>query len=289
MFLNFQLHPNTIKFAAVDLGPLKFTPEECFHRWMCWTRNLMGFRPSPYNSIQMYLTAKEIIRGDQHDPTNAFQWDTIQLNLPGTKDYKPSGAWVSKQRVDGFLASDFVCFVDNLRVTGQGSDQVIEAGHAISTREAWLGIQDALQKLRCWGGTRRPGAWAGASVCIKEEVGVVVLVLQDKWDRMKNICKHWLDLLNQGKRDLDFKQLRLDQGFMVEVTQAYPGMKSYLKGFHLSLEMWRGGRDSEGWRIQGVNARVSNAAGEASPMEANNIEDVKIQLLTHNDWSKETA
>jgi hypothetical protein len=66
-------------------------------------------------------------------------------------------------------------------------------------------------------------------------------------------------------------------------------MKSYLKGFHLSLEMWRGGRDSEGWRIQGVNARVSNAAGEASPMEANNIEDVKIQLLTHNDWSKETA
>ncbi len=56
---------------------------------------------------------------------------------------------------------------------------------------------------------------------------------------MKSICKHWLDLLNQEKMELDFKQLRLDWGFMVYVTQAYPGLKPYLKGFHLSLEMWR--------------------------------------------------
>ena len=27
-------------------------------------------------------------------------------------------------------------------------------------------------------------------------------------------------------------------------------MKPYLKGFHLSLEMWRGGRDAEGWKIK---------------------------------------
>jgi hypothetical protein len=114
---------------------------------------------------------------------------------------------------------------------------VIEAGHAISTREAWLGIQDALRKLRCWGGTTRPEAWAGASVCIEEDVGVVVLVSQDKWTRMKNICRHWLGLLTEGKTSLDFKQLRSNPGFMVYVTQAYPGLKPYLKGFHLSLEM----------------------------------------------------
>jgi hypothetical protein len=86
MFLNFQLHPNTIKFAAVDLGPLEFMAEECSHCWMCWTRNLMGFRPLHYNSIQMYFIAKELIRGDQHDPTNAFQWDKILLNLSGTRE-----------------------------------------------------------------------------------------------------------------------------------------------------------------------------------------------------------
>ncbi len=26
-------------------------------------------------------------------------------------------------------------------------------------------------------------------------------------------------------------------------------MKPYLKGFHLSLEIWRGGRDAEGWKV----------------------------------------
>ncbi len=149
MFLNFQLHPNTIKFAKVDLGPLKFTAEECSHHWMCWTRNLMGFRPSPYKSIRMYFIAKEVIRGDQHDPINPFQWDTILLNLPGMREYSPSLAWISKHRSDGSLASDFVCFVDNLRVMGKGRDRVIEAGHTISTRESWWGIQDALRKLRC--------------------------------------------------------------------------------------------------------------------------------------------
>jgi hypothetical protein len=119
MFLNFQLHANTIKFAS----PLNFTPEECLHCLMWWTCNLMGFRPSPYNSIWMYLVAKEVIQGNCHDPTNAFQWDMIHLNLPNTKDYNPPWAWVSKCRADGSLAGDFVCFVDDLRVMGRGQDR----------------------------------------------------------------------------------------------------------------------------------------------------------------------
>jgi hypothetical protein len=193
---------------------------------------------------------------------NAFQWKSIRLNLPGTKDYQPSAAWISKRRADGSLASDYVCFVDDKRVAGQGRARVIEAGHAISTRESWLGIQDALRKLRCWGGSPRPGAWAGASVCIEEDAGVVVLTSIDKWIRMKNICRHWLNLLNKGASLLDFKQLRSDRGFMVYVTQVYPGLKPYLKGFHLSLEMWRKDRDSEGWRLCGTPARSQETEEE---------------------------
>jgi len=147
---------------------------------MCWTRNLMGFKSSPYNSIRMYLVSEEIIRGDRHDTTNAFQWSTILLNLPGTQGYRPALAWISKRRNDGSLASDFVCFVDDLRFTGQGYQQVREAGHAISSRQSYLGIQHALQKLRSPGGTRRPGAWAGVNVCVEEDRGVVVLTSQEK-------------------------------------------------------------------------------------------------------------
>ncbi len=136
---------------------------------MCWTHNLMGFRSLPYNSIWMYLIAEEAIRGDRHDLANAFQWNTIMLNLPSTKGYKSYLAWISKCKADGSLASNFVCFVDDLRITGQRRLRMIEAGHAISTRESWLGIQDALQKLRCQDGRRGPGAclWITKNVSLK--------------------------------------------------------------------------------------------------------------------------
>ena len=144
MFLLFHLHPNTVKFTGVDLGPLEFGSEDCVQHWMCWTRNLMGFKSSPYNSVRMYLVSEEIIRGNRHNTTDAFQWMTLLLNLPGTKGYRPALAWISKQRNDGSLASNFVRFVDDLRITGQGSQRVQEAGHVISSRQSFLGIQDAL-------------------------------------------------------------------------------------------------------------------------------------------------
>jgi hypothetical protein len=136
MFLNFQVHSNTMRYTAVDLGPLEFTSAECLHWWMCWTRNLMGFRLSSYNSKRMYLIAEEIIQGDCDDPDNVIHWSHLLLNLPGTEHYKPSLAWVLKRRKDGSLASDFVCFVDNLQITWQGWERVREAGHTIRTRES---------------------------------------------------------------------------------------------------------------------------------------------------------
>ncbi len=66
---------------------------------------------------------------------------------------------------------------------------------------------------------------------------------------MKEICKYWLNLLESGETVLDHKRLQSDRGFMVYVTQPYPALKPYLKGFHLLLETWRGGRDAEGWKL----------------------------------------
>jgi hypothetical protein len=158
----------------------------------------------------MYLVAKEVIRGDRHDQNNAFQWDSLMLNLPGTCGYQPGLAWITKRRADNSLASDCVCFVDDQRVTGMGSIRIKEAGHAISTREAYLGLQDALRKVQHNDGTTTPGAWAGVNVCVERNEGVVVMSSQDKWDRMKGICAHWLDEVSGGQNQLDFKRLRSD-------------------------------------------------------------------------------
>jgi hypothetical protein len=64
MFHNFQLHANTVESTAIDLRPLDLDKSKYPQRYMCWRRNLMGFRSSPYNSIRMYLVAEEIIQGD---------------------------------------------------------------------------------------------------------------------------------------------------------------------------------------------------------------------------------
>jgi hypothetical protein len=145
-------------------------------------------------------------------------------------------------------------FFDNKHIIGEGQERVEEAGHALSTRESYLGIQDALQKLRSRRGSKSPGVWAGVNVLIEEDGGVSVTTSQEKWDQMKAICSYWLTELNAGRNNLDFKRLQTDRGFLVYVMQAYPGMKPYLKGFHLSLESWRGGRDQDGWkREQGEN------------------------------------
>ena len=122
MFLNFELHPEVRKFVGVDINPLNIDEKQCQSRWLYWVRNLMGFKPSPYNSVRMALIGEEIICGDRHDVANAFQWDVVRLNLPGSEDYTPSLAWISKRRMDGSLASDFVCFVDDQRLAGANTD-----------------------------------------------------------------------------------------------------------------------------------------------------------------------
>jgi hypothetical protein len=69
-------------------------------------------------------------------------------------------------------------------------------------------------------------------------------------------------MLQQGKTKLEYKRLLSDWGFLVYVTQANPGMKQFLKGFHLLLETWRGGRDSEGWKAR---TQDSESEGDDPP------------------------
>jgi hypothetical protein len=83
------------------------------------------------------------------------------LNLPGTLGYQPSVAWISKQRADNSLASNMVCFVDDQRIMGFSKERVKEAGHTVSTWESYLGLQDALRKVRTPKRVCQSGAWAG--------------------------------------------------------------------------------------------------------------------------------
>jgi hypothetical protein len=65
---------------------------------------------------------------------------------------------------------------------------------------------------------------------------------------------------------------------MVYVVQAYPRMKPYLKGIHLSLEMWRDGQDDDGWKVWAKP--TAEDTRESPPMDVS-LDDIKIQLLAH--------
>ncbi len=97
LFPNLILHESMQSLCGVDLTNYFGEGRLLWERWM---RAAMCLKSSPYQAVQAILVAKEVIRGDRKDPTNAFRWDTVRLNLPGSQTYDPRLPWVSKIRVD---------------------------------------------------------------------------------------------------------------------------------------------------------------------------------------------
>ncbi len=73
------------------------------------------------------------------------------------------------------------------------------------------------------------------------------------------------------------KELLADRGFLVYVTRTYPAMVPYLKGLHLTIEMWRGGRDAEGWKQKNHDEySVSTMVGEGGLAADIKVEDEAV-------------
>ncbi len=114
----------------------------------------------------------------------------------------------------------------------------------MASKQTFLGLQDAGRKARpC---SRKPGAWVGAIVHVVDNLGVCVLTSKEKWVKMRGILEKWKSRLSDGVPKLSHKELLSDRGFLVYVMWTYSAMVPYLKGFHLMIEMWWGGRDADG-------------------------------------------
>jgi hypothetical protein len=191
MFLNFVLHEMLCKLAGVDITHYREASEKpkevCWERW---TRCAMGLKPSPYQTTQAMLFAKDVIHGDLNYKHNVFHWDNVRMNLPGREDYDPCLPWVYKVKKDGTPAADFFFYVDNNRTTRNLEREAWLAARRVASVCSYLGIQDAARKRRK--ASQTPGAWAGAVVSTGED-GVWVSVLQEKWDKAKALIKATLE------------------------------------------------------------------------------------------------
>jgi hypothetical protein len=248
MFLNFILQESMQALWDVDLTQFFGEKDESGMPtilWECWTRAAMGLKSSPYQAIQAILVGKEIVRGDQKDPKNAFRWDDVRLNLPGSKNYDPKYPSVLKIRLtDGKIAADLFVYVDDARITGPTEEECWAATRQAASRMNELGIQEAARKRR-WP-SQKPGAWAGSIVEATKE-GVYVTVSQEWWRKAKRHIGDIVDRLTASRNQtLDFKPLERKRGFLIYVTRTYPAMVPYLKGIHQTLDIWRTNQDSDG-------------------------------------------
>ena len=106
----------------------------------------MGFKPSPYNACRTFMWGEVLIRGNPSDETSPFQWNNVELNLPGDPFYDPTRPWVSKRRNDGLLALDVLSYVDDLRSSGASEELCKQATKRIASVVNYFGMQDAPRK-----------------------------------------------------------------------------------------------------------------------------------------------
>jgi hypothetical protein len=284
MFLNFVLHESLRELAGVDITHYRGENESqeglCWERW---SRCAMGLKPSPYQTTQAMLFAEDAMRGDSDAPDNVFRWDSVRMNLPGSEEYDPSKPWVYKIRKDGTPAADFFFYVDDNRTTGNTEKEAWQAARRVASVCSYLGIQDAARKRRK--ASQTPGAWAGAVVSTDGE-GVYVSASQEKWDKAKGMIDATMAESKDADGWLDRKLLERRRGFLLYVTRTYPSMVPYLKGFHLTLDGWRGGRSDDGWKYLSREIREAQERGEPTgheePPEAPKKVKTKARL-THTD------
>ncbi len=256
MFINFPLDEALRAYAGVDVT--MYFPE-LLHEgkdtvWQRWGRLLMGFTASPYLACRYLLRARKILLGDRLNPSNPYRWEKVIKNYPGLISYNPLRPRVYKIRTDGKIAADLHKYIDDLRPTSVDEKEMWDASMQVMTRVNWLGMQNAARKFRLKNGLM-PGAWKGALISTAGEV--FKSLSQARWDKVKAIIERLIRIIEEDGY-LEFKSLLSDRGFLTYVAQTHPAMVPFLKGFHLTIDSWRGGRDEEGWRVK-MDYNVSKA------------------------------
>jgi hypothetical protein len=270
MFHNFILHEDMRKHCGLDVTLYSVSPPE-EPSWLRWNRLAMGLRTSPYQAVQGMLIAQEFILGNPADKNNIFHWERVRLNLPGDADYDPCKAWVSKIRKDGRVAADIFIYVDDVRSSAWDDDAAWAASQRTSSRLGYLGLQDAARKRR--EPSKETGAWTGSVVWTTDNQ-LSVMTTQDKWDKTRDHLA-WIKA-NVGNEDgMNGKVLKSIRGFLVYVARTYPSMTPYLKGIHATIDSWRPGRDTDGWKLK---KRKTPGADPPLPLEQyDDLDAVEIE------------
>ncbi len=136
------------------------------------------------------------------------------------------------------MAAEMVSYCDDLRTCGPDRKSTLAATRQVAKICNYLGIQDAPRKRRF--PAQFPGAWAGTMAFTLDQ-GAFATVLQDCWDKTREILSRlWDGLENLGGR-FKHSDLLSDRGYLIYVARTYTTMRPYLKGLNLTVDRWRPG------------------------------------------------
>ena len=261
MFLNYWLDEELRPYAGVDVsslgrrvtlkdGSVDFVVDISKRKiWERWERTLMGFQSSPYLCTQAFGWSENFISGDPMDhSSNPLAWSDVVLNLPGSKDYRPTKPWVYRTKWDGSLAAFYGTYIDDIRTRDSNEVGCRRTTRRVASRINYLGQQDAPRKRRP--PSKKPGAWAGAMCEAVEGQGLFVTCSQEKWDKAKEIvARRFAEVVVMKAATLSYKSLEKDIGFLVHLSRTFPAIFPYLRGIYNTLNCWRKGRDHDGWKL----------------------------------------
>ena len=111
-------------------------------------------------------------------------------------------------------------------------------------------MQDAPRKFRPPSQVHA-GAWTGTIFEITESI-ISKTVSQEKWDKGKRIIKGISLSIQEaaaGRPILNRKQLEKETGFLNHLAMTFDTITPFLKGFYLTLNSWRDGRDDRDWKV----------------------------------------
>ena len=100
-----------------------------------------------------------------------------------------------------------------------------------------------------------------------------------KWERTRSIITKWNDKVHSTEENeslplLDYATLESDIGFLIHISMAYPAMKPFLRGFYLTLNSWRSGRDKNGWKLSDKAYKFYLELGRQTKESEEYLEDI---------------
>jgi hypothetical protein len=193
----------------------------------------------------MLSRALEIVMGDPDDESSAFAWSTVELNLPGMREYDLGKPRVQKLRVDFLLAVLLLVYFDDGRIAGPTKVLCRKALRQVASRLQHLGNQEAARKRR--GESQRAGAWAGDITFLDQGVPRK-LMTQMKWDKTVAILDWIMEHISNGV-GMPRRAFRSKTGFLLHMATTYNPIEPYLQGLFVSKSSWRADLDVAGYHV----------------------------------------